>query len=175
MRKITYYGGSRVYHGSVSVVKNIELHKSKLGCDFGVAFYLTTDKEQAEKWAKSKCKRSKFKQDAIVNLYDIGTFEGLKYKIFEVVGEEWLDFVVLNRTNYDRANRHTFDVVIGPVADDDAQVVIDSYLAGAYNHFGVRAKEMALKFLESHNLKNQIALCTQAAVDRVTYTDHFRL
>ena len=40
-----------LYHGSNVVVKEPQIIKSKRLLDFGTAFYLTSDFEQAKKWA----------------------------------------------------------------------------------------------------------------------------
>lgn len=176
VKKLTDYNGKEIYHGGVYVVTDIDLNKSKSGSDFGVAFYMTTSKSQAESWALSKYKRSNAKEkQAIVNVYEISTFDDLNCLIFSEANEDWLDFIVENRINYSRINTHKYDVVIGPVADDDTQVVIENYIAGLYEHYGHLAKEMAMKFLEPWKLKNQVALCTQAAVDRVKYISHYNL
>ena len=44
----------KVYHGSIEVVKAPDVLHSYRPLDFGKGFYVTTVKEQAEKWAKRK-------------------------------------------------------------------------------------------------------------------------
>ena len=43
-----------VYHGSTDIVKNPDVHHSYRPLDFGKGFYVTTNKKQAEVWAKRK-------------------------------------------------------------------------------------------------------------------------
>ena len=46
-----------LYHGSNVEVKEIDLSRSEVGKDFGVGFYLTASKEQAERMAsRSGCR-----------------------------------------------------------------------------------------------------------------------
>ena len=44
----------KVYHGSIEVVKSPDVLHSYRPLAFGKGFYVTTVKEQAEKWAKRK-------------------------------------------------------------------------------------------------------------------------
>lgn len=172
LRYTNQCAGLRAYHGSPSAVKKIDLRKCKAAGDFGKAFYLTTSKEQAESWARTK-RRRRNSIDAVVNVYEISGFESLSVKVFKKANDEWLDFIVANRTRLSHA--HTYDVVIGPVADDKTQEVIINYIGGAYRHFGISEKEKVLEFLEPLKLKNQIALCSQCAIDRVKYISHIVL
>ena len=43
-----------VYHGSAEIVKNPDVIHSFRALDFGKGFYITTVKEQAERWARRK-------------------------------------------------------------------------------------------------------------------------
>lgn len=43
-----------LYHGSNVEVKEIDLNRSEVGKDFGVGFYLTASKEQAERMASRR-------------------------------------------------------------------------------------------------------------------------
>ncbi len=40
-----------IYHGSNMIIKEPKVIKSNRALDFGMGFYATTFKEQAEKWA----------------------------------------------------------------------------------------------------------------------------
>ena len=44
-----------LYHGSNMIIEEPKIIKSNRALDFGVGFYSTTFKEQAEKWAIRKC------------------------------------------------------------------------------------------------------------------------
>lgn len=43
-----------VYHGSNMIIDNPDTEHSYRPLDFGKGFYVTTVKEQAERWAKEK-------------------------------------------------------------------------------------------------------------------------
>lgn len=45
-----------LYHGSNVEVKEIDLNRSEVGKDFGVGFYLTVSKEQAERMASRRAR-----------------------------------------------------------------------------------------------------------------------
>ena len=56
-----------VYHGTTLVVDKPSTNYSKRYLDFGVGFYVTTDKKQAENWAKRKAVRLNAKP--VINVY----------------------------------------------------------------------------------------------------------
>lgn len=43
-----------VYHGSTEAVQNPDVRHSYRSLDFGMGFYVTTVREQAERWARRK-------------------------------------------------------------------------------------------------------------------------
>lgn len=57
-----------IYHGSTEVVKNPDVNHSYRPLDFGKGFYVTTVREQAERWARRKADIQE-KNKAIVNIY----------------------------------------------------------------------------------------------------------
>lgn len=72
-----------VYHGSNMVVENPDISHSTRALDFGNGFYVTTVREQAEKWAKRKANVSKNHSKAILNIYEMDDDpKMLKYKDF---------------------------------------------------------------------------------------------
>lgn len=44
----------KLYHGSNVEIENIDFDKSKPGKDFGVGFYLSADRDQAQEMAEKK-------------------------------------------------------------------------------------------------------------------------
>lgn len=71
-------------------------------------FYCTLLYEQAERWALRNIKKS------IVNVYNLTVNEELNFKQFEIMDDEWLDFIVMCRNG----GSHGYDIVEGPIADD---------------------------------------------------------
>lgn len=108
-----------LYHGSNVQIERIELDKSKPFKDFGRGFYLSPDKQQAEKMAIF---RSKVLGNAPIvtefsfderKLYD-GT---LRFLSFDSYTEEWAKFVLKNREESD-SFQDDYDVIYGPIAND---------------------------------------------------------
>ncbi len=86
-----------VYHGSIVVVDNPDVLHSYRPLDFGKGFYVTTNKTQAEVWAKRKAVITGTGK-AINNIYQMKEdFTGLLHKNFGEDLSEWIDFVCLCR------------------------------------------------------------------------------
>ena len=83
----------KLYHGSTVDIQQIDLGKSKPNKDFGRAFYLSADEQQALEMAQF---RAEF-EDAtpVVNVYEFDEtlFQQFRYKRFEEYTEEWAHFV----------------------------------------------------------------------------------
>ena len=89
----------------------------------------------------------------------------LSVKIFAKADMEWLDFILANREATDY-NAHSYDVVIGPTADDDTVIALQNYWKGIYGKVGsFEAKSALLNVLEIENLGTQCCLCTEKAVE----------
>ena len=111
----------KLYHGSNQTILSIELSKGKKYKDFGQGFYTTPIRDQAVYWSKRIADRFggvptvtefEFNQEAAFTA-------GLKVKVFEKPNKEWALFVMANRKKGDADFHHDYDIVIGPVADDN--------------------------------------------------------
>lgn len=111
-----------LYHGSNVVIDKIDLSKSKIGKDFGKGFYLNPNYDQAYKMA-IRAKNINKDGSEIVSAFefkdDTLTKNELNVKIFSDYSKEWADFVVANRNNKSETPIHSYDIVIGPIADDN--------------------------------------------------------
>lgn len=146
-----------LYHGS-NVEVRFPIIKEKLrALDFGAGFYLTSSRQQAERWAKTVTKRRKA-GSATLNSYhlDEKKMDAIEVLKFETANAEWLDFVVANRK--EQFWGHAYDVVIGTVANDSTLPVIDDYMDGGYT------KEEAVKRLLPQNLTDQYAFLSSKAL-----------
>lgn len=123
----------KLHHGSYVRIDQIDLSKSKVGKDFGKGFYLNPDYEQALLWAESRV-RTLQEGEPIVTSYefdiDKAIHAGLKVKIFEDYTEEWAEFVVDNRRNLSDNPSGKYDIVIGPIANDNVGRQIQLYMQG---------------------------------------------
>ena len=121
----------RLYHGSIVEVHKPSLRYGRERTDFGRGFYTTTLAEQAERWANIKKDRAKADK-AIVSVYEIDDAvlydPTLKIREFHGVDEAWLDFVVGCRK--EGATKHDFDLVFGPVANDNVFTTVNLYESG---------------------------------------------
>jgi len=144
----------KLYHGSYTEISVIDLTKAKPYKDFGKAFYLTKYHEQAKIWANRLGKE--YKKEGIITEFEFDEYayedESLKVLKFDEYDEQWLDFIVFNRSK--RNPTHEYDIVEGPVADDDVTQQIDTYLEGKIT------KEDFLDELKYHKPTHQIAFCT---------------
>jgi len=144
----------KVYHGSYTVIEDIDLSKAIPNKDFGKGFYVTKYRHHAESWAKvigRKHNTEGFVTEFIY--YDTEFTERLcNVKHFETYDEEWLDFVIENRNPL--GGKHDYDIVEGPVADDKVQNRISLYLDGGIT------KSDFIEELKWHESTHQICFCT---------------
>ena len=152
------------YHGSDTVVDVPRILEAKRPLDFGGGFYVTTSELQAKAWAKKVAFRNNSKQKYI-NRYEFD-YENAKKEIvvieFLQADEKWLDFICNNRNGKPTGE---YDVVIGPVADDQVYRVVVEYENGDVD------KETALKRLKTEKLCDQILFHTEKALTFLHYTD----
>ena len=147
-----------VYHGSNMIINHPDVYHSYRNLDFGRGFYVTTVKEQAEKWSRRKAGFAKDGDKAILNLYDMKEdLEGFAFKDFGDDLDTWIDFVCRCRDG-DEGYR-SFDVIKGKVANDKVFRVVDMY------HSGIWDKARALKEIRVYPTYDQIAFITQSAVN----------
>lgn len=121
-----------LYHGSNIEVKEIDLGRSEVGKDLGVGFYLTASKEQAERMASRRVRL--FGGESVVSAFEYdetaALTDGLLLKDFQFYSKEWADFILANRANNSRTQIHEYDIVHGPIANDDVGFQIRRLLAG---------------------------------------------
>lgn len=144
-----------VYHASNEVVKNPMLVESNRLLDFGPGFYTTTNREQALRFAKSVVRKRG--GVPILNVYEFdetGLGECLLLR-FDEPSEQWLDFVAENRTGKYSGIR--YDLVYGPVANDNVYTTIGLYLSG------FTSREHTINELRVRQLYNQLVLCSPKA------------
>ena len=121
-----------LYHGSNVDIESIDLSRSSVGKDFGCGFYLTASREQAERMGRRRARL--YGGEIVVSTFDFdenaAREAGLNIKDFESYSKEWADFILANRKNDTRTQIHDFDIVHGPIANDDVGYQIRRLLAG---------------------------------------------
>ena len=144
-----------LYHGSNIKIKEIDLSKCKPYKDFGQGFYCTTIKKQAEFMAKRVVKRQGGIQTINTFELDERIFEDKAVNInrFDKPSKEWAKFILNNRDrNYKFLKSkecnldNKYDLVIGPVADDDIIVLFRSFVNGLI-YMDTLIKELTYKEL----------------------------
>jgi hypothetical protein len=154
----------KVYHGSYVEIFEVDLSKSVINRDFGSGFYVTKLREQAEYWAIRKGRQHK--TNGFVTEFQFSdvafTNYGMNVLRFTDYTEEWLDFVVMNRTTEAPDNLHDYDIVEGPIANDDIATRITFYLEG-----GITKAEFLEELKFKHAVSHQIALCTQKSLQMI--------
>ncbi|MBO7635460.1 MAG: DUF3990 domain-containing protein [Paludibacteraceae bacterium] len=158
-----------LYHGSTVIVKNPSIRQGRANTDFGKGFYTTIDYEQAARWAQIRRERAGA-GNAIVSVYTIddGLLKRNDLNIMQYSGAtiEWLDFVVANRRY---APIHDYDIVLGPVANDNLYATISMYENGELS------AEAAIVQLKTHVLFNQVSFHTQTAIANLRFDKEMRV
>lgn len=146
-----------LYHGSNVEVREPVLLKVQRALDFGKGFYVTSDKEQAEKWAERTARRLRHSR-GIVSAYEIDPDEIRELRVlrFTEPDKRWLRFVVANRKGSPPTEE--WDLVHGTVANDQTMPVIDLFLDGMYD------EDEAIRRLLPQKLKDQYAFKTLASI-----------
>jgi len=157
----------KIFHGSYTAISEIDLVKGRNNLDFGKGFYVTNIRSQAEFWATRMGRL--YKTDGVVSEFEFyeNAFEHYELKVlrFSDYTEHWLDFAVLNRDPKSPIPAHDYDIVEGPVANDDVNDHINDYLAGFVS------KADFLKELAHHKPTHQICLCTVRSLQMIEPID----
>ena len=122
-----------LYHGSNIDIDKIDLTKSQPYKDFGKGFYLSADKQQAQRMAEQRTSillegkptLNKYQFDETI-LDD----NSLKILRFEKYSKEWANFVLKNRDINIEQPCHNYGIVYGPIADDGVTFQLRRYKTG---------------------------------------------
>ncbi|MDR1649964.1 MAG: DUF3990 domain-containing protein [Synergistaceae bacterium] len=157
-----------LYHGSnVIVRKPVLLHKQLRSLDFGPGFYTTTNREQAIDFARKVMIRTETKT-RFVSVYeftDAPDPRELKVLRFEKPDEKWFDFVLLNRRKAYFGKK--YDIVIGPVANDDIFTTLQLF------ENGILSRTQAVDALKVKKLYNQYSFATERSIAMLKFDHDF--
>ena len=152
----------RLYHGSTIDIQSVDLAKSKPNKDFGRAFYLSDDRQQALDMAQF---RAEFEEtDPVVNVYEFDEtlFQEFRYKRFETYTMEWAHFVYDHRTEPQGLTLHDYDIIYGPIANDRVGAQIARYKQGY-----ITFEEFLSRIQYIKGITFQYAFCTQRVIDKL--------
>ncbi len=147
----------RLYHGSNVAVREPRLLKVQRDLDFGRGFYTTTDLRQATIWAE-RTARIRCTGQPCVSVYELDEEACNTLRVLRFAGpdEAWLAFVTAHRRG--RVDRDDWDLVIGPVANDQTMQTLVLYLDGYLNERETIARLLPQK------LKDQVTFKTEKAL-----------
>ena len=151
-----------LYHGSTVNIERIDLLKSKPNKDFGRAFYLSANYDQALEMAQFKAEFAELPPVVNVYRFDEKLLQEFKYKRFETYTEEWAHFVYNHRTEPEGRTLHDYDVVFGPIANDTIGAQITRFKQG-YISF----EQFLQRIQYPKGITFQYAFCTQRAIDKL--------
>lgn len=136
-----------VYHGSFTEIQIPEIRKGRNTKDFGIGFYCTVIKEQAQRWARRY-------EIPVVNVYSALINENLNILEFQTMTEEWLDFIIACR----RGEPHEYDIVIGAMANDQIYNFVSDYIDG------IITRQQFWSMARFKYPTHQINFCTEEAL-----------
>ena len=148
----------RIYHGSYCAIRKPLIINSFKNKDFADGFYCTVIKEQAERWAKRYDTR-------VVSSYHFLIDEKLKILEFKEMNDQWLDFIASCRSG----KKHSYDIVIGPMADDQIYNYVFDFLEGniSRGQFWTLAK---FKYPT-----NQICFCSENSLSCIKFIESYEV
>lgn len=154
-----------LYHGGTEIVAKPRILESARLLDFGKGFYTTTNRDQAARWAQKVAVRRKL-SEKYISIYALDA-EAAERELtilhFDRPDAEWLDFVSACRSGRQRADLE-YDIVFGPVADDNVYAAIQLY------ELGILDKAETLKRLKVESLYDQILFHTARALTYCSFT-----
>jgi hypothetical protein len=159
----------QVFHGSYTEIDAIDLSQCQANKDFGKGFYVTKFRKQAEEWAEIMGKVNG--TVGIVTefiLYERAfTEESLKVLRFSEYDDEWFDFIILNRDLETPEQKHDYDIIEGPVADDKVQRRINNFLESE-----ITREDFFEQLTKYPDPSHQICFCTVNSLRMLKKVNH---
>ncbi len=149
-----------LYHGSYLSVPYPLTSVGRRELDFGPGFYVTSLREQAERWARRVCV-IRAVDTPILSVYEFDKANlptGVRCLRLEHYDQEWLDFIVSSRRGEEPWK--DYDIIEGGVANDQVIDTVEDYYAGRIT------AEQAIGQLRFAKPTHQMCISHQAIVDR---------
>ncbi|HEU4962616.1 MAG TPA: DUF3990 domain-containing protein [Bacilli bacterium] len=174
------------YHGTLrthaeSIMSRVNVKAGRLFTDFGQGFYLTTNYEQAKRWAVAKARYRSHadgradEAPVVVKIrLDTISLHQLSGCTFEVPNDRWAEFVY-NCRKHGKANTlfHNYDFVCGPLADGKFLPLFNKYDANRITfeefHAGIKPINRDHNQLSLHTME-AISCIHQMEVERIETT-----
>lgn len=155
-----------LYHGGSHIIERPEIREPNRTLDFGKGFYVTSSRPQAERWVKAHLK-GKY-NTGYVNSYEFDPDtlpDDFNVKFFDKANEEWVDFVLSNRLTL--GYKHNFDLVFGPVANDNVYAQITLFEGG------IISKQSLIEELKAYKLVDQYLFHTPRSLEHLRYISNY--
>lgn len=152
-----------LYHGSNKIIDVIDLTMSKKYKDFGQAFYLSAEKDQAQKMALAKVVQFGGEESVTTFEFDETSLSSSKLKVlcFTEYSREWAEFVFNNRDE-NQDYQHPYDIVYGPIADDYIGLQIRDF-----KRHNITFEQFLSNIRYHKGITFQYAFCTQRAIEQL--------
>lgn len=148
-----------LYHGTNTDIESIDLSLSRVGKDFGVGFYLTPEYDVAARQSFRRADISGGNPIVLTFEFDESNSSPLKTLRFNGYSRRWAEFVKSNRDNRSRIQVHDYDIVIGPIANDDIGMQMRRFKIGQIS------MEEFLENIKFKKVATQYFFGTEAAVE----------
>ncbi len=147
-----------LYHGGYCEITTPVIKMSGSHKDFGVGFYCTLLRSQAERWSR------RF-ETPVVSVFDYIEPSGLKILDFPQMTDAWLDFIAACRSGVP----HDYDVVSGAMANDQVWNYVADYLSGAIT------REAFWALAKFKRPTHQMVFCSPRALSSLSFKESFEV
>ena len=150
----------KLFHGTNTDIETIDISQGLRYKDFGKGFYATPDRETAVRMAQKRARLFGGTATLITYEFDESALQSdLRLKRFpEKATAEWFLFVDANRDRKNTEPIHSYDIVIGPIANDGVVLQLTNYREGIYS------PEQAAQLLQDKYLDQQYYFGTERAL-----------
>lgn len=181
------FDGMLLYHGSYCEVKTPDLTKCAAFKDFGRGFYLTSSKEQAEKFINISLKKAmaqgviaEEQKYGVISTFCYHPIKGIAEYIYTDADADWLHCIVGHRKADTFPSvveeMKKYDVIAGKIADDATNITILTYLVGAYGAVGSKeADRLCIGRLIPERLKDQVCFRTAKGLQGLSFEGSERI
>jgi len=153
-----------LYHGSNVAIDRIDLAKSRPFKDFGRAFYLSPNEQQA--WERAYAAITLWGGQPKVTSFEFDetlmSSDKLKVLSFDSYTEAWADFIFSNRERQKPAFHHDYDIVYGPIANDNVGEQV-SLFKGGY----ISKDRFLEKLKHLRGITFQYAFCSELSISKL--------
>ena len=154
----------KLYHGSNTIIESVDLSKSRPYKDFGKAFYLSADEQQA--WERAYAVITMWGGTPCVSAFEFDekqlSSSEMKVLVFDSYSEEWADFVFANRRHQKPPFQHDYDIVFGPIANDKVGEQV-ALLKGGY----ITKERFFRKLKLMKGITFQYAFCSELSIGKL--------